>query len=85
MELHTRSTEANGFDRTARRGRTGHKERMPWLVGSDGFRKNDGDKITRAPLLMSGKDGRQERWRHAVAEEKCDHERASARRTVGIK
>ena len=37
MELHTRSTEANGFDGNARLGRTGHKERTPWLVGSVGF------------------------------------------------
>jgi hypothetical protein len=29
MELHTRSTEANGFDGPARLGRTGHKERTP--------------------------------------------------------
>jgi len=29
-ELHKRSAEASGFDRTARRGRTGHKERTPW-------------------------------------------------------
>jgi hypothetical protein len=29
-ELRTRSAEASGFDRTARRGRTGHKERTPW-------------------------------------------------------
>jgi hypothetical protein len=33
MELHTRSTEANGFDGIARPGRTGHKERTLWLVG----------------------------------------------------
>jgi hypothetical protein len=33
MELHTRSTEANGFDGNARLGRTGHKERTLWLVG----------------------------------------------------
>jgi hypothetical protein len=33
MELHTRSTEANGFDGHARPGRTGHKERTTWLVG----------------------------------------------------
>jgi len=29
-ELHKRSAEASGFDRTARLGRTGHKERTPW-------------------------------------------------------
>ena len=33
MELHTRSTEANGFDGRARLGRTGHQERTPWLAG----------------------------------------------------
>jgi hypothetical protein len=33
MELHTRSTEANGFDSAARPGRTGHKERTPSLAG----------------------------------------------------
>jgi hypothetical protein len=33
MELHTRSTEANGFDGNARLGRTGHKERTPSLAG----------------------------------------------------
>jgi hypothetical protein len=32
-ELHKRSAEASGFDRTARLGRTGHKERTPWLAG----------------------------------------------------
>ena len=32
-ELHKRSAEASGFDSTARLGRTGHKERTPWLVG----------------------------------------------------
>jgi hypothetical protein len=36
MELHTRSTEANGFDSPARPGRTGHKERTTWGVGSKG-------------------------------------------------
>jgi hypothetical protein len=35
-ELHKRSAEASGFDRTVRLGRTGQKERMPWLVGSVG-------------------------------------------------
>lgn len=29
-ELQERSDEASGFDRTARLGRTGHKERTPW-------------------------------------------------------
>lgn len=33
MELHTRSTEANGFDGPARLGRTGHKERTTWKAG----------------------------------------------------
>jgi hypothetical protein len=40
MELHTRSTEANGFDSNARLGRTGHKERTPgWRVSW--LRKDD--------------------------------------------
>lgn len=36
MELHTRSTEANGFDSNARLGRTGHKGRTLWLAGQVG-------------------------------------------------
>jgi hypothetical protein len=36
MELHTLSTEANGFDGYARLGRTGHKERTPCVVGQVG-------------------------------------------------
>ena len=50
MELHTRSTEANGFDRTARHGRTGHKERSSWLVGSFGFERTMTIKPGRARL-----------------------------------
>jgi hypothetical protein len=38
-ELHKRSAEASGFDSNARLGRTGHKERTPWLVGSVGFER----------------------------------------------
>jgi hypothetical protein len=38
-ELHKRSAEASGFDRTARLGRTGHKERTPWLVESSCLEK----------------------------------------------
>jgi hypothetical protein len=37
-ELQEQSDEASGFDRTARLGRTGHKERTPWkaIFGSKG-------------------------------------------------
>jgi hypothetical protein len=38
-ELHKRSAEASGFDSNARRGRTGHEERTPWLVGSVGLER----------------------------------------------
>jgi hypothetical protein len=38
-ELHKRRAEASGFDSNARLGRTGHKERTLWLVGSVGFER----------------------------------------------
>jgi hypothetical protein len=40
-QLHTRSTEASGFDSNARLGRTGHKERTPWLVEKSNRKNND--------------------------------------------
>jgi hypothetical protein len=50
-ELHTRSTEANGFDRTARLGRTGHKGRTPRLVGVIGPEgKTERSRIASPPL-----------------------------------
>jgi hypothetical protein len=42
-ELHKRRAEASGFYRTARLGRTGHKERTLWLVGQVGSKDDDGE------------------------------------------
>jgi hypothetical protein len=53
MELHTRSTEANGFDCHARLGRTGHKERTPWLADHRDRKDDDGTKPAQARRLFS--------------------------------
>ena len=51
-ELHKRSAEASGFDGTVRLGRTGHKERTPWLVGFVWSRK-DIDRIEQCTAVRA--------------------------------
>src|SRR6266849_9053887 len=41
VELHKRSADASGFDCHARFGRTGHKERTPWLAGHRSRKDDD--------------------------------------------